>query len=550
LQEVGRFEDALADYDRAIALAPRIAPFHNNRGFALYRLKRFEDAVSSIDQALGLNPNYPLAHKNRGEVLSALKRPAEALQSYDRAIALNPKAPEALNDRGNVLKELDRLQEALDSYDAAIAVEPGLPETWYNRGIVFLELKRPQDALASYDRAIALKPDYYEALAARGLCKLAMGNFATGWRDYENRWRVATHPKLHAPTDAPLWSGDDLRDRSILVCSERGLGDIIQFSRYVTPLVERGARVTFLVPDKLKRILGDLSVRTISAITDSDRFDVHCALMSLPHLLDVTPADSPLSIPYLAVDAERVGHWKRRIGAHGFRIGICWQGAAWQGGASIKGRAIPLSEFRSLSAIEGVRLISLQKGDGVEQLATAGVSIETLGDDFDAGLDAFVDTIAAMEHLDLIVTCDTSIAHVAGARSEVDRVLDSTVATYPRGRVTTLAESRTAVLLGEILDLVGTRPELHDPRLRKLLDYDRKHSANAGEKFLSRFLNGRGRTDGHDGARDSAHVPVSGCGIEPPVSQPRGLTGFRTGAASAGHQNNRQQQGSNRWRVE
>ena len=420
LQELGRFEDALADYDRAVALKPDFAAGHNNRGLVLYRLNRLDEALASIDHAIALNPKYVAAHKNRGEVLGALGRLAEALASYDRAIALDGKSAVALNNRGNVLKNLDRIEEALESYDAAIAISPALAEVWYNRGVVLLELKRPADALASYDRAIELMPDYAEALTARGLCKLAMRDFKTGWRDYENRWRVPSHPALPALASAPLWSGEDLRGRSILVCSERGLGDIIQFSRYVPLLAERGARVTLLVPRTLKQILVGLPqpVRVISEVASADQFDFHCALMSLPCWLAATPTDSSLPIPYIAIDDERVALWKQRIGEHRFKIGICWQGAAWQGGASITGRAIPLSAFRALSEIDGVRLISLQKGDGVQQLARmpAGMIVETLGEDFDRGPDAFIDTIAVMEHLDLVVTCDTSIAHVAGAR--------------------------------------------------------------------------------------------------------------------------------------
>ena len=454
LQELGRFDDALSDYDRALALKPDFAPGHSNRGLALSRLNRLDEALASIDHAIALNRDYAAAHKNRGDVLRALKRPSDAIAAYDHAIALNPADADgfygrgvvlqelerpldaiaaynhaialnpqfaaALNNRGNVLKDVERFDEALESYDAAIAASPALAEAWYNRGIVLLELKRPNDALASYDRAIALRPNYPEALAARGMCKLAMGDFATGWRDYESRWRVPAHPALHAPTDAPLWSGEDLGDRSILVCSERGLGDVIQFCRLVPLLVARGARVTFLVPPTLQRIFADLprTVRVTSAVAGSDRFDFHCALMSLPYRLGVVPADNPLPIPYLAIDTDRAARWKSRIGGDGFKIGICWRGAAWQGGASITGRAIPLGAFEALPQIEGVRLISLQKEHGVEQLATlpAGMTVETLGEDFDAGGDAFVDTIAVMESLDLVVTCDTSIAHVAGAR--------------------------------------------------------------------------------------------------------------------------------------
>jgi tetratricopeptide (TPR) repeat protein len=452
LHQLGRFEDSLADYDRAVELKPAFAGAYNNRGIALHHLGRLERALASIDHALALSPDYAAAHKNRGDVLRSLDRFAEALSSYDRAIVLNAEAPDAfygrglvlqdlgrpldaiasydqaiardpkfapaLNNRGNVLKDLGRPEDALSSYDAAVGAAAGLEEAWYNRGIVLLELKRPHDALASYDRAIAIRPDYPEALVARGLCKLAMGLFDTGWRDFEHRWQVKSHPPLRAPTDAPLWTGEDPAGRSILVCSERGLGDVIQFSRYIPLLSQRGARVTFLVPASLRRLLDSLpaTVRVTSEVAASDRFDFHCALLSLPHRLGTAERDLPLAIPYLAVDAERAAQWREQIGGHGFKIGICWQGAAWQGGAPITGRAIPLPAFHTLSRIDSVRLISLQKEQGIEQLAQLppGMTVETLGDDFDAGPDAFADTAAVMQHLDLIVTCDTSIAHVAG----------------------------------------------------------------------------------------------------------------------------------------
>ena len=399
------FEEALSDHDSALALKPELAVSHNNRGLALRSLDRLDQALASIERAIVLNPDYAAAHKNRGDVLRAMKRQADALVSYDRAIALNPdfarafhdrgialaelgrpleaiasydeaiardpKLAASFNNRGNVLQELERFEDALESYEAAIAASPVLAEGWYNRGVVLLELKRPNDALASHAHALALRPDYPEAHVARGFCKLAMGLFDTGWRDFENRWRVKTYSPLRAPTEAPLWSGEDLRGRSILVCWERGSGDIVQFSRFVPLLAARGAQVTFLVPEKLRRILAAMpeTVRLISTVAGEDRFDFHCAVMSLPSWLEVTPADNPLPIPYLAIDAERSAQWKQRIGERGFKIGISWQGAVWQGGAAIIGRAIPLSVFQALSQIEGVRLISLQKGHGVEQLA-------------------------------------------------------------------------------------------------------------------------------------------------------------------------------------
>jgi tetratricopeptide (TPR) repeat protein len=415
-----RLEQALASVTRSIDTNPDYAAAHKNRGDVLRAMKRQADALVSYDRAIALNPDFARAFHDRGIALAELGRPFEAIASYDEAIARDPTLAAAFNNRGNVLQQLERFEDALESYDAAIAASPVLAEGWYNRGVVLLELKRPNDALASHAHALALRPDYPEAHVARGFCKLAMGLFDTGWRDFENRWQVKTYSPLRAPTEAPVWSGEDLRDRSILVCWERGAGDIVQFSRFVPLLAARGAQVTFLVPEKLRRILAALpdTIRVISTVAGEDRFDFHCVLMSLPCWLDVTPAHNPPPIPYLAIDAERSAQWKQRIGERGFKIGISWQGALWQGGAAIIGRAIPLQVFQALSQIEGVRLISLQKGHGVEQLASLppSMAVETLGEDFDAGPDAFIDTVAVMEHLDLIVTCDTSIAHVAGAR--------------------------------------------------------------------------------------------------------------------------------------
>src|SRR5258708_18398521 len=169
-----------------------------------------------------------------------MARLTDAIASYDRAIALQRNFSEAFNNRGTALKALQRFEDALADYDQAIAASPDFAEAFYNRGVVLFELKRPDEALASYDRAVALKPDHAEALFSRGLCKLAMG-LAAGWTDFEYRWRVKNHPALDAAADAPIWSGEDLSGRSILVCAEQGLGDVIQFSRYLPRPSDAGA---------------------------------------------------------------------------------------------------------------------------------------------------------------------------------------------------------------------------------------------------------------------------------------------------------------------
>jgi tetratricopeptide (TPR) repeat protein len=419
LHDLDRLEEALASQERAIMLKPDYANAFNKRGMVLWALERYAEALASYDTAVALKPDFVDAYYNRGLALQDLGRPDEAIESYDRAIALAPDLAAAWSNRGNALQKLGKLEAALESYDRALAISLDFTEAHYNRGVTLLALKRPEDALASYERAIALKPDHPEVLFSRGVCNLLLGRMQKGaWDDYENRWRMRNYPAAGAGTEASHWAGENLTGRSILVYAEQGLGDIIQFCRLAPLLAERGAEVSFLLPAKLHRLLsglpGDICLLTS---LQSRRFDFQCDLQSLPRGLGLELANIPVRIPYLAVDAERADYWHNAIGSEGFRIGIAWHGARWHNGVEILGRSVPLREFYPLSQIRGVRLISLQKNDGVEQLAAlpAGMRVETLGEAFDAGLDAFADTAAAMQHFDLVVTCDTSVAHLAGA---------------------------------------------------------------------------------------------------------------------------------------
>jgi len=454
MRQIGRFSEAVADYDKAIALKPDFAVVWNNRGFTLNSLDRLDEALASIDKALALNPEYAVAHNMRGLVLHNLKRPKDALASYDRAIALKqndanvhlnrgaalheleryeealasydralvlkPDFAAALYARGNTMKSAGRYEEALASYDRAVALEPDFAEAFYDRGFVLMEMKRPDDAIASYDRAIALKPEYPEAIASRGMCKLAVGRAKEGWQEHEYRWQVKTHCELDAPPGTPVWRGEDLRGRSFLVCAEGGLGDIIQFSRYLPVLAGRGAAVSFQVPQKMHALLAGLpgGIRFIAQASANDKFDFCCGAMGLPEHLDDNLGNIPFPTPYLSIDAVRAERWRKQLGDVGFKIGISWQGTRWRGGtAGIAGRGMPLLEFFPLAQIPNVRLISLQMNEGVDQLGflPEGMRVETLGDDFDSGPQAFADTAALMPMLDLVITCDTSLAHVAGA---------------------------------------------------------------------------------------------------------------------------------------
>lgn len=414
LRELGRVDEALACYDRALALRPDADGFLL-KGVALQLARRDAEALAAYDAALALAPNFANALNNKGIALHELRRCAEALACYDRALAIRPSAEIHIN-RGNTLQRLNRLDEALAAYDRALQIKPGSAEAFDCRGNAMLKLGRFDAALACFDKALALRPDDPDAAFNRGFLMLLKGDLAQGWRGYQRRWDKKTAPELTCRLPFPVWRGEPIGGKTIIVYEEQGFGDVIQFFRYLGLLVEKGAKVTFVVRASLLALLrpGAEAVRMLTAAPEDEAFDFQCALLSLPLAFGATLDAIPARIPYLRADGARVRTWRDRLGTQGFRVGIAWQGSRTDADL---GRSPPLAAFLGLAAIPGVRLISLQKNDGVEQLAALpeGMAVETLGADFDAGDDAFLDTAAAMENLDLVISSDTSVAHLAGA---------------------------------------------------------------------------------------------------------------------------------------
>ena len=451
LMELGRPGDALESYERAIAAKPDLVEAQYNRSHALRHLGRLNQALDSFNRTIALKAGFAEAHLGRGNTLADLDRPGEAVRSYDRAIALKPDLAEAHNNRGMALHRLGRLEEALESYSRAIghrsgyalacnnrgtalreigrleealrdctraiALNPRFAEAHYNRGNVLKGLKRPDEALHDYDCAIALKPDLAEAHWNKAVCTLLMGLFEKGWRLYERRQRK---PEYDATLLArqTIWSGaESLEGKSLYIQAEQGLGDTIQFCRYALLAAKIGEEVVLAVQDPLVRLMKSLgcAIHIRELTSGLPASDYYIPLLSMP-LAFHTDADSiPAEIPYLSAEPEKIRHWSARIGSKGFRVGICWQGA--KGGEVDIGRSFPVRHFEGISRIPGVRLISLQKNAGAEQLLDlpAGMEVETFGDDFDAGPDAFIDSAAIMENLDLMITSDTAVAHLAGA---------------------------------------------------------------------------------------------------------------------------------------
>jgi hypothetical protein len=302
---------------------------------------------------------------------------------------------------------------ALEDYQVALQAFPDDPRLWSNLGIANRWLQNPSEALRSHETALALDPSGVDARWERALTLLSFGQFEAGWRDYVASKKEQGLPKR--PNLGRVWDGRaDLRDKSIFVYREQGLGDTIQFCRFIKQLSESGARVFFAPHGPLKWLMTSLGT-TIEICDFSDetlRTDYHAPLMSQPAYFQARAVH--LEVPYLFPSQDNVAKWKARLGAEGFKIGVCWQGST---GKADFGRSFPLTHFRGLSGLPGVRLINLHKGDGEAQLKDLpeDMRVETLGSDFDSGPDGFFDAAAVMKSLDLVITSDTAVAHLAGA---------------------------------------------------------------------------------------------------------------------------------------
>jgi len=427
LAALRRFEDALANYDRAIELRSDFAVAYSNRGLMLKELNQLDAALASHDEAIALKPDFAEAHSNRGLVLKEFNRIEEALASYDQAIALNPNFAEAHSNRGLVLKELNRFDEALGSYDRAIALKPDFAEAHSNRALVRQDLHQLDVALAGFDRAIALKPDFAVAYFNRAMALLMTGDFANGWRDYEWRWRGASGPiiKDMRHLEEPCWLGEEpIAGKTILLHSEQGLGDTLQFCRYARWVADLGARVILEVQQPLHTLLAGLEGVAQVVVHGAGRppFDYYCPLLSLPLAFKTTPATIPARVPYLRADTQKALLWHKKLGAKTkLRVGLVWSGGfrahqpeLWRINDR---RNIPLARLAPLKHPD-VEFYSLQKGQPAESELADLLSRNWDGppvSDFTGLLSDFSDTAAFVEQLDLVISVDTSTAHLAGA---------------------------------------------------------------------------------------------------------------------------------------
>jgi tetratricopeptide (TPR) repeat protein len=413
LHELKRFEEALASYDRALGIRQDFTEAHANRGSALHALKRFEEALASYDHALALRPDYAEVRYNRGNVLHSLKRFEAALADYEHALALRPDYVEALANRGVTLHAQKRFEEALASQDRALAVRPDYADAFVNRGVTLHELKRFEAALASYDRALALRPDYAQAHFNEAVCRMLIGDFDRGWQKFEWGWETDELKNAKRTFSQPLWLGsDEVAGKTVLLHGVHGFGDTIQFCRYVPHVMERCARVILEIQEPLRELMGTLpgAAQIVSRGEPLPDFDLHCPLLSLPLAFGTRLATIPAQTPYLRASPQAVTEWNARLGSRP-RIGLAWSGRPEHD--NDRNRSMKLSTLLSPLAGFEATYVSLQR----EVRANDAPVLEGRSDivHFGEELKSYADTAALIANLDLIVSVDTSVAHLAGA---------------------------------------------------------------------------------------------------------------------------------------
>ncbi|MDP3875412.1 MAG: tetratricopeptide repeat protein [Methylobacter sp.] len=449
LQADGETEQALTVYQEAIGLAPHVPVLHCNLASLRQTQGDFEAAIAGFRHALALKPDFYLAHFNLGKLLAQQEDYPQAIAHYRAALRVQPRSAEVYLEYGAALSKTNRHPQALKCFERAIDIEPGGIQAYlyagaalieskqyhlallccdralaqnaqneialYNKALALSRLQRLQDAIAENEKAIALKPDYADAHWNASLCHLMLGDYAKGWPEYEWRWRrTGAKPENLRQFDQPLWLGNEpLQGKTILLHAEQGIGDTLQFCRYVEKVSALGGRVVLEVYPGLKPLLQHLPVAQLSERGESlPDFDYHCPLLSLPLAFN-TNRDSDIASanPYLYSDPDKAAHWRQTLGEKTqARIGLVWSGNP--GHQTDHERSIPLVKWATLLAAP-VHFISLQKElrDKDAQTLLQRHGIRHYGEQ----LHDFSDTAALIAQLDLVIAVDTAVAHLAAA---------------------------------------------------------------------------------------------------------------------------------------
>jgi cytochrome c-type biogenesis protein CcmH/NrfG len=379
-------------------------------------LESYDGAVAAFQTIIRLKPDTPGALNNLGIALQGTGRLDEAIASFRQAIRLKPDLAEAHNNLGNAVEDKGQLDEAIASFRQAIRLKPDLADAHNNLGNALTDKGRLEEAVPAYGQAIALNPDLSAAHTNLGLALLARGDFRRGLQEYEWRWKCKDFPFSGRNFAQPQWDGCPLEGRTLVLHAEQGFGDALQFIRYLPLVQQRGGRIVIECPAGLQRLFQTTMAGRCQIVVRGQPlppFDLHCPILSLPLAFKTTMESIPAEVPYLFADAELVESWRQKLGvsAAGLKVAL-----AWAGNPKVKGdrtRSMSLDRLAPLWEVGGATFYSLQKGAAAVRAdqPPAGQPLVNLAPE----LHDFADTAAVMGLMDLVITTDTSVAHLAGA---------------------------------------------------------------------------------------------------------------------------------------
>ena len=423
LRNKRQFDEAFVVCREALRIKPDFPEAYITLGNVLADQGQFDGAIAAAGEALRLRPDYALAFNNLGVYLHSKGQLEESIATARQAIRLDRGFPEFHNNLGRALQDQGKLEEAIAERREAIRLKPDYAEAHNDLGNALRDIGQPDESIAALRRSVQLMPDYALAHWNLALSLLLQGDFIQGWREYEWRWRWNGFSSPCRNFAQPLWNGEELNGKTILLYAEQGMGDAIQFARYIPRVARRGGRIVVECQPPLKRLLSRIpSVEAV--VTEGEPlppFDVQCPLLSLPLAFRTDLNSIPASVPYLKPDRKQSAKWKSRLAAESphRRIGLVWAGSSMH--KKDRTRSVELSQLAPLAAIPGNSFFSLQMGEAAKQVPPVEMALQ----DFTAELNDFADTAALLDNLDLVVTVDTAVAHLAGAMGKPVWVLVS-----------------------------------------------------------------------------------------------------------------------------
>ena len=421
LQSQGQYAAAVEKCKEAVTRKPDFAQAYNTMGYSLEQQQHYVEAAKSYTQALQLKPDYVEAYNHLGVVLNELGRSADAIDNYRKALQIDPEYAEVYNNMGIALKEQEQFAEAITCFELALQYESDFTEAHYNLANSLRDEGRCAEALERYAQAIRSKPGYPKAHWNMSLTYLLSGNFTEGWKHY--RWRRNADLKIlthYHESGKPRWDGTAFDGKRLFVHYEQGLGDNIQFARYLPMVKARGGKLIFETLRPLMALFkGFPGIDELVEYHPNEQspveFDVYSSLFDMPNIFGTTLATIPADVPYIHADPAKVKYWRDQLAGPGYKVGVVWAGSPTHG--DDRYRSCKLEHFAPLTEIDNMRLYALQKGEAIKQIdELAGrIPIMSLSETFED----FTDTAAAIENLDLVISVDTSVLHLAGAMGKM-----------------------------------------------------------------------------------------------------------------------------------